>query len=85
MHRFGQVAVVAAVAFLAGLLPTQAQQLDLGHQMVPGYIVAPSPIFPNAQPYYAPPPPPPVYQPSVPQYLPTYGGGMPGSTFNPRY
>jgi len=89
MRRLSRVVVIAALSGLTGLSLARAQQLDLGHQQMPGYYPGPSPVFPNAPPYYAPPPPPayqpPTYQPSVPQYLPSYGGGTTGSTFNPRY
>ncbi len=58
----------------------------------PGYQQAPviggvAPMQPPEQTYEAPAtayPATPQYMPSYPRYLPTQGGGLAGSTFNPR-
>jgi hypothetical protein len=92
----GRTATFATLVWLVFLASAQAQQLGLGQQTMPGYYSGASPTFPGYQqaPVIGgvsqapnPPPsyqPPPVYQPQTPQYLPTYGGGMAGSTFQPR-
>jgi hypothetical protein len=89
MRGIGWTATVMILSALATTSTAKLQQLDLGHQMPPGFVVAPSPMFATYRPpAYQPPPvyqPAPSYQPSTPQLLPSYGGGLAGSTFRPRH
>ena len=91
VRTVGHAAILAVLSLPLAVAPARAQQLDLGYQMLPRWYAGPSPVFPQAQPYYAPPPPPvypppPYYPPGVPRYLPSDGGGIAGGTFNPpRY
>jgi len=88
MHILGRAVLFAILSLPLAFTSVLAQQLDLGHQEMPDNYVGPSPVFPGySQPQYQPPTyqPEPSYQSSEPQYLPSYGGGTAGSTFNPRY
>lgn len=89
VQTIGRAVLVAALSTLLVVSPVHAQ-LGLGNQQLPHVRMVPSPVFPNAAPYYAPPPQPtyqsPAFQPSVPQYLAPNVGGVAGGTFNPsRY
>ena len=86
-YRLARAGLLFVLSCPIPFVPAQAQQLDLGHQMAPGYVAAPSPTFRGYEPSYQRAPayqPAPSYQSSAPRYLPSYGGGVAGSTFNPR-
>ena len=87
MHSFGRAVALGALLTLPALTATRAQ-LNPAHQMIPGFVVVPSPVFPSysSPPAYSPPSyaPEPPYPAGVPRYLPP-GGGMAGSTFDPAY
>ena len=83
-------ASVFAILLCLPVLTAARAQLGLANQMAPGYVVVPSPVFPNysSQPAYNPPSyvPEPAYPPGVPRYLPPgYTAGMAGGTFDPGY
>jgi hypothetical protein len=96
MGSIGRTATIATLAGLISFASAHAQPLGLGQQTLPGYYAGSSPTFPGYQPAPViggvsqapdPPPsyqPPPMYQPQTPQYLPSYNGGMAGSSFRPR-
>jgi hypothetical protein len=90
MRGRSRVMIVAALPYLAMLLPSHAQQSDLGRQVAPGFAVAPSPAFLKAQPHQALPRPPAqpalYYRPDAPHYFPPSVSATQGwSVFNPRY
>ena len=88
MSTLRRTIALSTLLVLPALAAARAQ-MGLANQMMPGYVVVPSPVFPNHAPapvYTAPSYQPPSYYPQgVPQYLPPGGSGMAGSTFNPGY
>jgi hypothetical protein len=97
MLKIRLMGLAGTFAFCA-ISSVSAQQLDLGHQMLPPYVTEPSPTFRGyggpptypqpAQPYqqpqaYQPVQPPQIYQPQTQRSLIPNVGGMAGTTFNP--
>ncbi len=84
MISLRRTAALAVLFTSLALAPAHAQ-LGLANQMTPGYVVVPSPVFPNYAPTYRAPSygPPPAYMTGVPPQYYQSGGGMAGSTFDP--